>query len=271
MADISHAPCMMIERLPRSNTSLPGKTLLRRKTPATERTLSRDESLKFHLFSLLPPELRLRIWNLNLPTCRLVPLCCGTSSPSHIEQANTPLNAVVGCVSPAPIPVNLYVCAESRAEALKSYSHAFGFARTPGQIMFNPDSDIIYFGPHPGFMAADSQFHTCMSMCDQAELARVRRVAISDSLFWVDDIYRSMTAASLTVDVVRQLAKRMPSLERIIIVFRQEDENNDPNIVTERISRQVQTAIAAVRHQLVSWIPPSWLILPQSHLSGFGG
>ncbi|KAL3953517.1 hypothetical protein ACCO45_011473 [Purpureocillium lilacinum] len=183
---------------------------------------------EFHLFTQLPPELRLKIWNFNLPNSRLVPIRCGSGSPSLREAPARPLGCTTGCTSGAPIPVNLHVCAESRAEAFKSYSCAFGFARGPGQVIFNPDRDILFFGPRDGYMAADSQFHTCMSMCDQGELACVRRVAISDALFWIDETYRSMTAASLTVEVIKQLALRMPNLEQVYFVPREGGRGERP-------------------------------------------
>ncbi|PHH85309.1 hypothetical protein CDD83_615 [Cordyceps sp. RAO-2017] len=227
---------------------------------------------EFHLFSLLPPELRLKIWNFNLPACRLVPLRCGTDSPSVHERPPPSPGCATSCTSTARIPVNLHVCAESRAETFKSYSRAFGFARGPGRVIFSPDSDVLFFGPREGYMAADSQFHTCMSMCDQAELARVRWVAISDSLFWIDDTYRSMTAASLTFEVIKQLATRMPSLERIAFVPREEDEIGDPAaVVVERMARQIQMAIASVCQQMPQWTSPPWDIVRMSSLLTMGG
>lgn len=240
-------------------------------------------SLLQHLFPLLPPELRLKIWNLNLPSSRLVSIRCGSESPSLYEDPSTspsrpaaPVAAcTTACTSSAPIPANLHACAESRAEASKNYMRAFGFARGPGQVVFNPDSDILFFGPRDGYMAADSQFHTCMSMCDQAELARVRRVAVSDSLFWVNGTYQSMTAASLTVRVVRELARRMPSLDVIFFVPRQEDEHDDGTgrlaMTRERMACQMQMALDMVCEQLPHWRPPYYEILCLSALSTMGG
>ncbi|GJN66694.1 hypothetical protein PLICBS_000713 [Purpureocillium lilacinum] len=226
---------------------------------------------EFHLFTQLPPELRLKIWNFNLPNSRLVPIRCGSGSPSLREAPARPLGCTTGCTSGAPIPVNLHVCAESRAEAFKSYSCAFGFARGPGQVIFNPDRDILFFGPRDGYMAADSQFHTCMSMCDQGELACVRRVAISDALFWIDETYRSMTAASLTVEVIKQLALRMPNLEQVYFVPREEDEGSDLAMVEERMACQVQMAVATVCQQLPRWRPPPCDIICLRTLSRIGG
>ncbi|ODA81564.1 hypothetical protein RJ55_00064 [Drechmeria coniospora] len=227
----------------------------------------RDEFVSSHLFALLPPELRLKVWAFNLPRSRLVSIRCGSRSPSLHQLAEGPLACSTGCTSDATIPINLHVCAESRTDAFKSYRHAFGFARGPGHVIFNPDSDILFFGPRDGYMAADSQFHTCMSMCDQAELASVRRVAISDALFWVDDVYRSMTAASLTVEVIKQLALRMPRLEHVIFVPREDGEAADLAVAVKRMALQIETAAANVRRQFPNWRFPPWDIMCRSSLS----
>ncbi|KAG6212822.1 hypothetical protein E4U35_000043 [Claviceps purpurea] len=196
------------------------------------------------LFSQLPPELRLKIWKLNLPTTRVVPMSCSVASPSLRDAPLCTTNQFfAGCTSDASVPVNLHVCAESRADALKHFQPSFGFARLPGHIYFNPASDILYFGPQDGYMAADAQFHTCLSMCDPSELASVRRIAISDALFWVGESYNSMTAASLTFEVFRQLSVRMPALQQIIFVPREQDEVSMPVLTEERMFQQIMMAI----------------------------
>jgi hypothetical protein len=155
----------------------------------------------------------------------------------------------------------MHVCTESRTEAFKSFRFAFGFARVPGHIIFNPDSDVLFFGPREGYMAADAQFHTFMSMCDPSQLALVRRVAISDSLFWVDGTYNSMTAASLTSEVIKQLVSRMPALEHVMFVPREKDEATEPLLTEERMTRQVQMAMHTVCRQHSDWRSPPWTIV----------
>ncbi|KAG5948475.1 hypothetical protein E4U53_006276 [Claviceps sorghi] len=220
----------------------------------------------------LPPELRLKIWNLNLPTTRLVPINCGAASPSlHAAQPCTTDKSFTGCTSSALVPVNLHVCAESRTDTLKRFRRAFGFARLPGHIYFNPASDILYFGPQEGYMAADAQFHTCMSMCDPSQLGSVRRIAISDALFWIEESYNSMTAASLTVEVIRQLSLRMPALEQMIFVPREQDEASIPILTEERMFQQIQMAMRTVCQQIPSWQPPPWCIVSLGTLSAACG
>lgn len=120
-------------------------------------------------------------------------------------------------------------------------------------------------------MAADSQFRTYMSMCDPAELASVRRIAINDALFWIDNTYRSMTASSLTVDLLRSIRSRMPQLQEIIFVPREDEtlegygsEHVEPTMVHVRMARQIQTALTTLCDQTPHWTPPQWRILPLS-------
>ncbi|CAJ0542007.1 Ff.00g083350.m01.CDS01 [Fusarium sp. VM40] len=221
----------------------------------------------FQNFCKLPTELRLKIWNYNLSPTRLVPLQCGSGSSKSLSWT--------GCTSPAPIPANLHTCAESRSEALKHYGLGFGFARGPGQVFLDPERDILYFGPRDGYMAADSQFQTCMSMCDPEELAVVRRLAINDALFWVDESYRSMTAASLTVELLRRIKARMSGLEELIFIPRAEESPEsanyvEPTMVYVRMARQIQTAINTLSQQTPGWTPPCWRILPVSAFQSVG-
>ncbi|KEY69426.1 hypothetical protein S7711_05740 [Stachybotrys chartarum IBT 7711] len=214
----------------------------------------------FHPFSRLPTELRLRIWSLTEPHTRLVPITCG-GSPSLYEPSSTQGHGT-GCMSNAAIPAILHACRESRALALQHYGFRFGFARGPGQVAFDPLKDILFFGPREGYMAASSQFHTFMSLCAPADVACVQRIAISDCLFWLDHQYRSMTAGMLTVDVIKQLCLRIPSLIEIIFIPRDEDLGTCPSTTTQRMSQQIQASMDVVRQQFAGWTPPRWRILP---------
>lgn len=232
----------------------------------------------FHSFAKLPTELRLRIWELSLPSPRLVPIQCGSNSISlpesspHISLASSRHNfTTAGCMSSAPVPVNLHVCTESRLEALQTYHPCFGFGRGPGQILFNPEIDILYFGPRQGFMAANSQFRTCMMLCDQQELANVRRLAINDALFWIGNTYNSMTAARFTLEVLREVAARMTGLEELIFVPWEGDNGHDEDAVQGRMARQIQTAMQSISQQFPSWEPPPWNIVPLSELPSMAG
>lgn len=138
-----------------------------------------------HQFSRLPAELRWKIWALNLPGPRVVSIRCGSEPLSPARGPGRHSSLLSGCTSPAPIPVNLHVCHESRSEALRRYRPSFGIARQPGQIFFDPDEDVLYFGSRDGFMASEAQLRTVLMLCCPDELLRVRKVAINDALFWV--------------------------------------------------------------------------------------
>lgn len=120
-------------------------------------------------------------------------------------------------------------------------------------------------------MAADSQFHTCMMLCDPAELASVRRLAINDALFWVGDTYNSMTAASFTFELLKQVATRMTGLEELMFVPWEDEVVVDEALVQERMTRQIETAIQSIEQLYPSWEPPSWKIVPLSELPSTTG
>lgn len=84
-----------------------------------------------------------------------------------------------------------------------------------------------------------------MSMCDPTELATVRRIAVTDAPFWIDN-YRSITAASLTVEVLRRIQTRMPRLQEIIFVPRDKESMDgpgtaylEPTTVHDRMAGQI--------------------------------
>lgn len=198
------------------------------------------------------------------PGARLVPIQCGSDSLSRDSRrvkSSTNLKIehymATGCTSSAPVPSSLHACSEARFEMAKYYRPHFGFARRQGHVFFDPTSDILYFGPRPGFMAADSQFHTCMAMCDPNELASIRRIAISDSLFWIDHQYRSTTAANLTIRVLRQIATHMHGLKEIFFIPRDQDATGPELLfVQQRMHMQVCAALEIVCEEYPEWKPP---------------
>ncbi|TDZ27132.1 hypothetical protein C8035_v011933 [Colletotrichum spinosum] len=237
-------------------------------------TLPAQSQDQFHRFSKLPTELRLRIWNFNLPPPRIVPIRCGAESLSFSSHAHSPppqrqWPSTNGCTSYAAVPVNLHVCHESRAEALKLYRLSFGMTRNPGQIFFDNRCDVLYFGARDGYMASEAQFLTVMALCDPADLAEVRHLAINDSLFWVNSCYQSMSAANLTVEVLKQVQSRMPKLERLLFIPRDENPVYDTEAVLvepnhgdleKQMARQMGTAMRGVCHMFPNWTPPRWSI-----------
>ncbi|KAE9378781.1 hypothetical protein N431DRAFT_327530 [Stipitochalara longipes BDJ] len=114
----------------------------------------------FPLFTLLPPELRLKIWHLTLPAPRLVSL--------HYQSSTAPITSSTpkshrGCTSPAPIPITLQINHESRTLALQHYTLSFGLpggisfpgsrpSTLPCKIYFSAKrGDVLFFGlPNQG-------------------------------------------------------------------------------------------------------------------------
>lgn len=199
------------------------------------------------------------------PGPRVVSIHCGNDRLSSLDtrkiksSLDLPSHAYnsSGCTSTASIPSILHACSESRSETAKHYRKYFGFARTRGRVIVNPHLDILFFGPRLGFMAAGAQFRTCMTMCDPAELATIQRLAISDSLFWIDDQYRSTTAANLTMELLRQVAVHLPNLREIIFVPREEDSQGpDALFVQQRMHMQVCAALEVVCEEHPAWTPP---------------
>ncbi|KAL6694622.1 hypothetical protein J3F84DRAFT_49027 [Trichoderma pleuroticola] len=213
----------------------------------------------FHPFSRLPTELRLKIWKMSLPSPRLVSVQCGISM-STLARPPPDSAEYTGCTSTTRIPVNLQVCTESRTEALKSYQPSLGFFRGDGLVYFNYDIDILYFGPREGFMAADSQFHTCMLLCEPSELARVRRLAVSEAMFRLSgDTYELMCATRFTLEMLRQVSERMTGLEELILVP-WEEEMVEPALVHDRLTKQMRSALTSMRQVKSSWRSPPWKI-----------
>lgn len=114
-------------------------------------------------------------------------------------------------------------------------------------------------------MASEAQLRTVLSLCDPAELARVRRIAINDALFWVYDspvtgrsrgTAQSALASSLLVDVLYLIRARLPGLKELVFVPR--DENPlysgdcclvEPAIIQSLLARQVREAMRVVFEQ----------------------
>lgn len=105
-------------------------------------------------------------------------------------------------------------------------------------------------------------------MCDPEELASVRRIAISDALFWIDNQYRSMTASSLSIQVIRQIARHLPGLQEIIFTPREEDVlNADMAYVRHRMYMQASAAISAVMEEYPQWTSPPCRIMTLEQLA----
>jgi hypothetical protein len=96
----------------------------------------------FPKFLDLPTELRRQIWREAFPPPRIVELVDGPGRTGKLraQQLVTPW------ITPAAPPVVLYVCRESRNEALRYYQLAFGRNSFEPRIYVDFARDIVYFG-----------------------------------------------------------------------------------------------------------------------------
>jgi hypothetical protein len=167
-----------------TSSSQPSSSTSSSTSPATAST-------SFQLFTSLPPELRLKIWVLALPSTRLVPL-------TYISSSLTPHLSTIhpsrkGCTSVAEPPVTLSICRESRTVAQEHYILSFALEPIlPSKTWFSfPDQrgveDILYFGPQDGdgggTNASLMNFISPCSILTPQSLSHVRRLAVHTSLF----------------------------------------------------------------------------------------
>lgn len=210
-----------------------------------------------HLFSKLPPELRLRIWSLNLPTSRLIPVNCLTDLSSRAASST---KASPGCTSAAPIPSNLHACSESRAHALDTrYEHSLSFARSPPALLLDPRADVLYFPRLDGFMASASNFHAAVTLCAPADLSAVERLALHGDVFGTgtgeadDAFYWSGLAIERTVEVLGLVRERLAGVGEIVFVSRRG---------SHRVTRLEEQIACAIRDMDWKDCPP-WSVMEE--------
>ncbi len=94
---------------------------------------------KFRLFSELPIELRLEIWQFSLPRKRILEI-------KKVKEAyRWGKDFMDGFGVPDSIPATLHVCRESREEGLRFYRPSFGRSYGSATTYFDPTFDTIFF------------------------------------------------------------------------------------------------------------------------------
>lgn len=208
------------------------------------------------------------IWNLNLPSSRLVQIRCGTTSIDALRDSHAPLRSADECRSNATVPTNLHVCHESRTETLKQYNLCFGIARNEGRIFFDLERDMLYFGARDGYMATVAQIYTFLSLGDPNDLNRVRRIAINDAVFWDGRVGDDAAAENLTAEIVERACSRMPRLETISFVLPDDNPIYDDRIkLVQPSTRQwdmetrIHSAFEHIFHQTPGHRPIKWQVM----------
>ena len=99
------------------------------------------------------------------------------------------------------------------------------------------------------------------------DLAAVRRLAITESMFWPHTEYISSIAARLTVEIIDIIRTRFPYLEELFFVPR--DENHagkgpltlaEPKVLNLRLLAQLHEAMQAVVQEDPGWRIPNWSV-----------
>jgi len=96
----------------------------------------------FPKFLDLPTELRRQIWREAFPPSRIIELVDGPGRTGKLRAQKL----VTPWITPAVPPAVLYVCRESRAEALRYYQLAFGRNGFEPRIYIDFARDVVYFG-----------------------------------------------------------------------------------------------------------------------------
>ncbi|KAI5867957.1 hypothetical protein GGS23DRAFT_4210 [Durotheca rogersii] len=222
----------------------------------------------FHLFPYLPAEIRLEIWNHNLPGPRIVEIKCTRSATIFEPQYGgkpTPI-----CTSASPIPINLHTCRESRLEGLKRYRLLFDIGPQAGRFFFDPLRDTLYFGARDGAEASETQLDTLISLSSPEELALVRHVAINEALMPSDGGRNGAAGgagARSAERILRQVNQHFVGLEQLTFVC---DDRNpvysadaafvEPGRRNRLLERRIQTAITAVERRQHHFKSPRWRV-----------
>ncbi|KAH8593512.1 hypothetical protein B0O99DRAFT_515620 [Bisporella sp. PMI_857] len=124
-----------------------------------------SKASSFELFSLLAPEIRLKVWQYACPL--------RTVSLRYIPEQDI-------CLSPSKPPAVLQVCHESRTEALRTYTLSFGTQSSAPRIYFNPYRDVLYLPRHRqmGYDDTLRDFRSLVNPIEKQILDEVSIIAI---------------------------------------------------------------------------------------------
>ncbi|KAI0122914.1 hypothetical protein BJ170DRAFT_687625 [Xylariales sp. AK1849] len=105
----------------------------------------------FTMFSELPPELRIKVWQLAMPEARTVvvrsPYTRKTAIPKSLEESLAQQwDSSEAWRSNTQIPALLHVNAEARHEALKHYKLSLGVGQHPPRVYVDFTRDTLFFG-----------------------------------------------------------------------------------------------------------------------------
>lgn len=210
----------------------------------------------FALFSSLPTELRLKIWSLNLPGPRVVPIHYTYTSADSTSPK--PHDAVMGgCTSIAKIPANLHTSRESRYEALMSYELSFNLQHSQAKTFFNPAIDVLYFGPKDGHLDSFKNFYTAATMMACSDRNKVRKMAIHEDLFYRSE--ENISSARIT-DFWEILERNFENVQQVVVVTRDRG-TRQCRLRWCNLAAEVQYSLDEVVAQNGKWEVPFWDIV----------
>lgn len=139
---------------------------------------------RFTLFSKLPRELRIKIWQFAAREPRIVEVC-QLQRAQHISQGigdddDFELTYSKAFYSPGTIPAILHINRESRLIALEHYTLSFPHGAHPAKIYYNPSVDMLYF---PGW-SFEYPIAPFVDSAPPEVKDSIRRIAI-DNLLWL--------------------------------------------------------------------------------------
>ncbi|KAJ8116332.1 hypothetical protein ONZ43_g4467 [Nemania bipapillata] len=138
----------------------------------------------FTKFADLPPEIRIKIWQLAMPGPRTVviksPHTRSKHTPTSLDDilVHTASDAELAWHSTTQIPALLHVNAEARYEALKHYSLSLGIGKAQPRVYVDFDRDTLFLGD------AELKLECSPLWAETEDLNKVRRLAVVPEGAW---------------------------------------------------------------------------------------
>jgi len=152
----------------------------------------------FTCFGQLPIELRFQIWELTLPSSRLIKLAQTGSNwewepQCHLLSSQGPgqfrvdrFSAVSrvrrGWETTSKTPITLQICQESREFALKSYFPLFHGSPDLSPLYFSPSRDVFYIEVHTACITLEI-LQNMVAFGNQGQLGGIKSICLSAN-FW---------------------------------------------------------------------------------------
>ncbi|KAI1800043.1 hypothetical protein F4811DRAFT_557210 [Daldinia bambusicola] len=192
---------------------------------------SPDSLQVFHRFPKLPIEVRLMIWEYNLPGPRILdiqPKFPTRPKRRIIFAAAVNPNGKRVCSAPA----NLQVCRESREEALKRYKPFLGI-----RGYMDPLRDVLYFGQE---LECWELFEAFVFRARPEDLACARHIAIGNEALMSDVCDYRISIVDVMIMRLNCIKRRFTNLERVSFICANFEKTNTPPVCYQHGSLHLQ-------------------------------